>query len=95
MAKTISYTNTSTSYTVKPTRTPITNSTDKALTLNYQTTSESVDAGKTVTVEKTIISITYTAKILYASGGPNYVIPAGSKAVIKNVKGGDLTLTIS
>ncbi len=95
MAKTITYTNSATNFVVTPTRTPITNGCEKPLTLTYESTSEVVEPGKTVTASKKIVSINYAAKNLYASIGPSYVIPAGSKATITSAKSGNLSMAIS
>lgn len=95
MAKVITYTNSATDFTVKPTRTPLTNATDKSITLNYAKTSDVVGAGKTATIEKTIVSISYGAQTYYSSPGPSYTIPAGSSATVNTARGSKLTLTVA
>jgi hypothetical protein len=83
MAKTITYTDSPSERTVKPTQTKFTNNTDKDITLEFKDGgSQVVGSGKTSDeISKTIASIRYNATFYY-SGDPDYTIPGGKTVTL-------------
>ncbi|HEV2816416.1 MAG TPA: hypothetical protein VGW40_04240 [Allosphingosinicella sp.] len=94
MPTTLTFTDSTTSYTVGTTQTPIANNTGRLLSLGYRDgTLVDVRAGGSVTANKTITKINYNATNYFPSQS-NYTIAAGKTAQI-TVAGRNLDLIVN